>query len=246
MAREDLTRAIVAAIGENSLCLRDIAGLVGRSPKDGSVRNALRRLVAEGVLERAGDEYGPVQVAVAPACTDDGATCTGVAPCTDDDVSVDDRDDAGLADGALPDGVPDPPESLGDAGRDAWIQAFAVRWTHAPDVAGVAHLARLEDEAQELVVTIARDGVVAKRPIVTPKGEVVGAEWVAHPLIAELRKLDRQLVELRATLGLDPASRARLGLNAIENRPDAIDELQERRRQRLAAQRAAYAAEVRS
>jgi hypothetical protein len=225
MARDELMQAIRSVIAGDALCLSDIARSVGRGPKDGSVRNALAALVAAGELERVGGEYRRVQAVVAPPCTD-AAPCTG--ELSSDGLRGDDDDE-------LPWGVPEPPVGLGVAGRDVWIDAWTVSWTQAPDAAGIAHLARLEDEAARLVATIDEQGVVSKRPIVSPKGNVVGDEWVSHPLIGDLRKLDAQLMRIRASLGLDPASRARLALNGFEKRPDAIDELQQRRRERLAA-----------
>ncbi len=221
MARGDLAREILAAMGKKPLRLAEIAPLVDRKPKDGSVRNALAQLVADGQLERDGRTYAKVQKSRGK-----------VAPCTVE------SGEGATTDEPLPPGVPEPPATLGVAGRDAWIDAWSTPWTLEPDTAGIAHLARLEDEAELLVRTIEEQGVVSKRPIVSPKGNVVGDEWVSHPLISDLRKLDAQLVALRATLGLDPASRARLALDAMANRPDAIDELQEHRRRRLAAMKA--------
>lgn len=130
-----------------------------------------------------------------------------------------------------------PPSGLGEAGREAWCEAWATGWVTDADRAGVAHLARLEDEAERLTARIESEGPTSRRPIIAPKGEVLGEEWVAHPLIAQLRRLDPQLRELRTSLGMTPASRARYALERIEHRPDFLDELVERRRRRLAAQR---------
>jgi hypothetical protein len=199
--------------------LADIAALVGRGPKDGSVRNALAELVADGELKRDGRTY--------TRCKKVQKGRGKVAPRTAGSVE-------GATDEPLPPGVPEPPAGLGTAGRDVWIDAWSTAWTAEPDTAGIAHLARLEDEAEALTKAIDEQGVVSKRPIVSPKGDVVGDEWVGHPLTSDLRRLDAQLVALRATLGMDPASRARLALDAMANRPDAVDELIERRQQRLA------------
>lgn len=205
-----LAQSIVEALGEEPLRLSEIAALVGRQPRDGSVRRALSRLVEDGELVRDGALYErvpPESVEPAPGGT------------------------------SAPSAVRVPPARLGDAGREAWELAWSVPWAKPSDAAQIAHLARLEDEAAGLVRTIEEQGVVAKRPIVTPKGEVVGEEWSMHPAIAELRKLDSQLVTLRASLGLDPTSRARVAVENYDRRPDCIDELQEQRRRRLAAVR---------
>ncbi len=59
--RAALSDEIIAGIGNRPLCLSDIAQLVGRRPKDGSVRNALAALVADGLIARNGNEYQKVQ-----------------------------------------------------------------------------------------------------------------------------------------------------------------------------------------
>jgi P27 family predicted phage terminase small subunit len=129
--------------------------------------------------------------------------------------------------------VPKAPGHLGAAGRAVWAAAWAVSWTASPDRSAIRHLARLEDAAQELCAVLDRDGVTQERPIVTPKGEICGSEYVSHPALGELRKLDKPLLELRAALGLDPQSRARLKL-AVQDEPSVVDELSARRRARLA------------
>jgi hypothetical protein len=204
MARAELSRAILAVLAENPqnpLKLAEIAALVGRSARDGSLRRALGGLVEDGRVERVGNDYREVPNAgtLAPV---------GVIPA---------------------------PMHLGEAGRAAWELAWAVNWTGDPDAAQIGHLARLEDEAVRFVAIVAEQGVTQKRPIVTPRGDVVGDEYVMHPAVAELRKLDAQLVALRGTLGLDPTSRARVGLESLDPEIDAIDEIAEQRRKRLLA-----------
>ena len=78
-------------------------------------------------------------------------------------------------------------------------------WTETPDAMTIEHLARLEDRAERLAGELDRDGLTLRRPLVSPRGEVVGEEHYPHPALTVLRALDRQLVELRAALGLDPA-----------------------------------------
>lgn len=226
MSRSALADQIWAAMNENPLQLKDLAALVGRSPKDGSVRNALRQLVEAGDVERDGRAYLKVQTGLHSAAVVP-APCTSAPPIDESEPSE------------LPDGIPAPPEGLGDDGREAWALAWGSNWSKAPDAATIAHLARLEDEAANMIVMIEQQGVTQKRPIVTPKGEIAGEEIVMHPGINELRKLDAQLVKIRAALGLDPSSRARLGVEMYDRRPDAIDELAEQRRRRRAAMRAA-------
>ncbi len=130
--------------------------------------------------------------------------------------------------------MPKDPSGLGKAGKAAWKLAWSVSWTHPPDTSTIEHFCRLEDQAAKLTDALDRDGVTLTRPIVSPRGEVVGTDFYEHPALKSLRGLDRQLIELRRMLGLDPASRARLRLE-VETGPDALDELKERREKRLAA-----------
>jgi hypothetical protein len=67
--RAALSDEILAGIGERSLRLVAIAELVGRRPKDGSVRNALGALLAQGLIARQGHEYVKVQSADLPKGT---------------------------------------------------------------------------------------------------------------------------------------------------------------------------------
>ncbi len=215
MARAELSRSILAVLAgnsENPLKLADIAALVDRPARDGSVRRALGDLVDAGRVERVGNGYREVPSAG-----------TGVAP------------DGTAGTSELLGDIPEPPVSLGEDGREVWVLAWGANWSKAPDAAQIAHLCRLEDEAERLIRVIEAQGMTLMRPIVAPRGDVVGEEVVMHPGIAELRKLDSQLMALRASLGLDPQSRARMGVEMYDRRPDALDEIAEQRRKRLAA-----------
>jgi hypothetical protein len=59
--RAMLSDEILASINGQSLCLAEVAELVGRKPKDGSVRNALGALIAGGLVQRDGTSYRLVQ-----------------------------------------------------------------------------------------------------------------------------------------------------------------------------------------
>jgi hypothetical protein len=214
MARAELKTAILGVLGPNPLRLAEIAAAVGRPARDGSMRRALAELVEEQAARRGATGY------------------TRLAPDGTSPVRAGTLAPSGVA-GAVPGLAPVPPAHLGDAGRAAWELAWDQDWTDQPDGAQIAHLARLEDEAAALATVVQEQGITAKRPIVTPKGDVVGEEFVVHPAVAELRKLDSQLLALRSSLGLDPMSRARAQLRAIDE-PDAIDELRQRRRERQA------------
>jgi P27 family predicted phage terminase small subunit len=113
-------------------------------------------------------------------------------------------------------------------------------WITPADAAQVEHLARLEDQAQVLCDQLAHDGTVLSKPLVSPRGEVVGEERYEHPALRALRGLDKPLLELRKSLGLDPQSRARLQLEAEEEWTE-LDEIKAKRARRLEAQRVARA-----
>ena len=138
--------------------------------------------------------------------------------------------------------MPEAPDGLGEAGRETWAEAWQSGWMNPADRASIAHLCRLEDEAQQIAERVEADGVVTREAFAGPKGDVLGERWVVHPLVGELRKLDPQLQSLRLALGLTPESRAKFALERVERRPDELDELIERRRKRLEQQRRRYEA----
>jgi AAA domain len=74
--RAALSDSILAAMNGAPSRLAEIAQLVGRGPKDGSVRNALAALVVDGMLTREGFLYVKVQ----PAQSGAGDTDCTVAP----------------------------------------------------------------------------------------------------------------------------------------------------------------------
>jgi hypothetical protein len=84
-----------------------------------------------------------------------------------------------------------PPKGLGEAGKATWDLAWSVTWTHSPDRGTIEHLCRLEDQAALLCEALDRDGVTVTKPVVTPRGEVVGTEFYEHPALKSLRGLDR-------------------------------------------------------
>jgi P27 family predicted phage terminase small subunit len=119
-----------------------------------------------------------------------------------------------------------------------WQTAWSLNWITSADAAQIEHLARLEDQAQTLCDQLAHDGTVLTKPLVSPRGEVIGDERYEHPALRALRGLDKPLLELRKSLGLDPQSRARLCLS-VQEEPNELDELKAKRTARLQAQRAA-------
>lgn len=71
--RAQLSDEIIAAMDGRPMRLAAVAELVSRRPKDGSVRNALAALVADGQLTRQGNDYLKVQTVQ----TDSLHLCTG-------------------------------------------------------------------------------------------------------------------------------------------------------------------------
>jgi P27 family predicted phage terminase small subunit len=126
-----------------------------------------------------------------------------------------------------------PPKSLGPAGRATWALAWAQGWVETPDCRQVEHLCRLEDEAAILCVDLDRDGPTLTKPMISPRGEILGEERYPHPALKSLRQLDKELRELRKSLGLDPQSRARLQLE-VEEEATWLHELKAQREARLA------------
>ena len=104
------------------------------------------------------------------------------------------------------------PGHLDAAGRAAWKVIVAGASLLAPvDEMAATRFCEMVDERGALRRAVGDDLTLAE-PIVSPRGDVVGERLVAHPLLRELRAIDRALAAEQAALGLTPASRARLGL----------------------------------
>ncbi len=71
--RARLSDEILAGMGDDPMRLASVAEMVGRRPKDGSVRNALAALEGEGLIARLGHDYVKVQTVQA----DELHLCTG-------------------------------------------------------------------------------------------------------------------------------------------------------------------------
>jgi phage terminase small subunit len=128
--------------------------------------------------------------------------------------------------------APVPPADLGVAGCAVWSRAWATLPLRPGDATAVEQLARLEDQAAALRVVLARDGGLLEKPLISPKGGLLGTETVPHPAHATLRKIGQEAISLLTALGATPQARARLGLAVAEPgepKPDAVDELKKRR-----------------
>lgn len=115
--------------------------------------------------------------------------------------------------------LPVVPDGLGGAGEAAWREAWSCEWALTSDARAIEHLARLEDERAALLDEIGSD-LLLEKVLVSPRGDVVGSERYANPLLRELRRLDSPIQTLRDRLGLSPMARARLGQAVVAIRKD--------------------------
>ena len=115
---------------------------------------------------------------------------------------------------------PRAPRGLGRAGKAVWRECWksAAGWLSEGDRAAVAELAKLEDDLDLYRRTIEADGPVLEEIIQSSRGDVIGTRKVAHPLIRELRAAEAVALSLRESLGMNPRSRARIGLTVTEMR----------------------------
>jgi P27 family predicted phage terminase small subunit len=93
----------------------------------------------------------------------------------------------------------------------------------------VEQLCRLQDEPARLRAVLVTDGMVARAPIQSAKGEVVGETVTMHPGLAMLRRIGREAAELASELGLSPAGRRRLGFDVKpdDRERDWLDDLKD-------------------
>jgi len=116
------------------------------------------------------------------------------------------------------------PITLGQNGRELWRRAQeAAIWLCELDLTLLEILCKSVDQHVEMSRIVAEDGLTQIEPIVTPAGHVVGEKKVPHPLLKELRALEKQIQSTAAALGFDPSARSRLGLAEVK-RQTAIAE----------------------
>jgi len=135
--------------------------------------------------------------------------------------------------------VPRRPTGLAQRGQREWanIWSAGAGWLQPHrDYHWIEQIARAYDEIQEYRRLIKADGRVQRGSQGQP---------VAHPLIAEVRRLEDRIDKNLAELGLSPTAAARLGL-AVVKAESKLDELAAKRaeRERAAAEPAAAVADV--
>jgi hypothetical protein len=118
--------------------------------------------------------------------------------------------------GEIPAVIPDPPQQLGDAGREAWT----LYWTHgrvwlaSTDIPILTQLCEAHDEAERLAVTIRSEGL-------TQLNDKTGRSF-AHHLYNDLRGLRREIRELWQLTYMTPTDRGRANVRVPE--VDPLDE----------------------
>jgi P27 family predicted phage terminase small subunit len=112
--------------------------------------------------------------------------------------------------------VPPVPLHLRKTGRAIWDLAWKAPWTLDSDVAAVDDLCVLEDDVADFTAQVSADGLVHEKTLTSARGDIVGTELQAHPLLIEIRRCRALANQLRKELGLTPVSRARLGLSVVE------------------------------
>jgi len=124
--------------------------------------------------------------------------------------------------------IPRRPVGLADRGAREWVKIWS---------AGSAWLQPERDYHWIEQIVRAYDEIAAYRRRIRKDGSVqAGSQGqpVAHPLIAEIRKLEERIDKNLSELGLSPLAAQRLGLAAAKT-ASKLDELAERRARRAAA-----------
>lgn len=103
--------------------------------------------------------------------------------------------------------VEPPPDHLGPDGHSMWLSVSrAAVWLAPSDLPTLTLLCELADRRAEFLAILDSAGPV----LVNPSGRVV-----ANPIVGMLSTLERQMIDISATLGLTPADRTRLGVAEV-------------------------------
>ncbi|MGH7861578.1 MAG: P27 family phage terminase small subunit [Candidatus Dormibacteraceae bacterium] len=118
-------------------------------------------------------------------------------------------------------GLPGPPAGLDAAAVQLWQELAAeAPWLTLADRSSVEDLTRLYIDLGDLRAAVRERGVVIEEVIPDPRGGVVGTRLVANPAAALALRTQAAIGSLRASLGLSPQSRARLGLLTLQGRTE--------------------------
>jgi P27 family predicted phage terminase small subunit len=129
--------------------------------------------------------------------------------------------------------VPPFPTGLKVKGKQAWTAVWtdAGKWLQTMDSPAVESFCKLCDQLADMDRQVRKDGLSFMRPIITPRGTVVGTEPYPHPLLEQMRKAEASLVKVAAEYALSPQSRTKLGLVQVQT-ASKFEQLLERQRQR--------------
>ena len=102
----------------------------------------------------------------------------------------------------------EPPFGLGLAGSTVWSNVLAeCRWVGRSDLLALEDLCVLVDERDVMRKKVSDEGLV----LVSHTGS-----FQAHPLLAHIRDVTKQIHNLFASLGLTPSDRGRIGLGEVQ------------------------------
>jgi len=127
-----------------------------------------------------------------------------------------------------PEGPPDPPEGLSKSARGLWatIWSDGSAWLGPTDAILVRLLVEAVQERDELLEQVSATG----RTYRTKTGMIR-----PHPLIAQVREIERAIVAMASLLGFTPTDRARLGIAEVK-RVSHLQDLLARRRAYLGSE----------
>jgi len=106
--------------------------------------------------------------------------------------------------------TPDPPDTLGELGRELWSVLWGLgAGVYQPtDFWVIARWAELQERRRHLLAVIEAEGLMTLGSTGQP---------VVHPGLKMVDAIEGRLPNLEASLGLTPESRLRLGLQAVEH-----------------------------
>ena len=100
-----------------------------------------------------------------------------------------------------------PPAHLNDAGRKVWTDVLDVApWVGVSDQVLLLEVAELADER----AIMKREVELMGRTLQSPNGA-----YQAHPLLAHIRDITKQILSSLSLFGLSPSDRARIGAGEV-------------------------------
>ena len=127
----------------------------------------------------------------------------------------------------------EPPDSLDAPGRQMWERMTAhAWWLAAVDVFMLELACSMWDDCCSYRDQIVTDGLLIAEPVFSARGVELGAKQVVHPLLHELRSVEKALLAITERMGFSPAARAKLGVGEVAQE-DQLSDLIARRNLRL-------------